>query len=269
MTDVQNYGKSPSSSARVVAVANQKGGSGKTTSAVHLATAVAEIGHRTLLVDLDPQGHASEALGVSAESLPTELSDVLAGEKRITDIIIPNIRPGLDLAPSNIRLSDMELTLVNIRFRETKLRRALEPVIPHYEYLFLDCPPNLGLLTVNALIAADYVLIPAASDYLSMLGVSLLLKTIDTIRTEANRTLAILGVLHTRYKPRTLHAREVIARTKAELGNTVRVYGTPIHESTRFAEATGLGKTVFEVAPDIQGAGAYRELAKEIVDATY
>jgi chromosome partitioning protein len=263
-----SHDKSGATGATVIAIANQKGGSGKTTTAVHLAVAIAELGYSTLLVDVDPQGHAAEALGIAAESLSRELSDVLAGEQRITDIIIPQVHPRLDLAPSNIRLSDMELTLVNIRFREHKLKRALEPIIPRYQYVLLDCPPNLGLLTVNALIAANKVLIPATAEYLSMLGVSLLLKTINAIRAEANPELSILGVLHTRYKSRTLHAREVITRTKTELGDSVRVFETPIHESTRFAEATGLGQTVFQIAPDIQGAQAYRELAKEVLDAT-
>jgi len=268
MSVPQNHNRANAATATVIAIANQKGGSGKTTSAVHLAVAIAEVGYSTLLVDVDPQGHGSEALGIPSESLRHEFSDVLAGEMRITDIIIPDVRPGLDLAPSNIRLSDMELTLVNVRFREHKLKRALEPIVRRYQYVLLDCPPNLGLLTVNSLIAANKVLIPATSEYLSMLGVSLLLKTINAIKGEATPELAILGVLHTRYKPRTLHAREVIARTKAELGDAVKVFETPIHESTRFAEAMGLGQTVFELAPDIQGAQAYRELAKEVVNAT-
>jgi chromosome partitioning protein len=269
MAESEYHSKPTMKSARVIAIANQKGGSAKTTTSVHLAVALAESGHSTLLVDIDPQGHVAENFAIPAERLEHEISDVLAGEKRITDVIIPHVRPNLDLAPSNIRLSDMELTLVNVRFREHKLKRALEPVVSQYEYLILDCPPNLGLLTVNALIAAKYVLIPMTSEYLSMLGVSLLLKTIRAINSEANPDLAILGVLHTRYKARTLHAREVIARTKDELGSLVRVYDTPIHESTRFAEATGQGTTVFEIAPDLQGALAYRELAKEVADATH
>src|SRR5215217_5681025 len=217
--------------AQVIAVANQKGGVAKTTTVVHLGVAIAELGKKVLLLDLDPQGHLAEGFGLVSDKLEAEVSDVLEGSKRITDIIIPGIRPNLDLAPSNIRLSDMELTLVNVRFREYKLKRALEPVLSRYDYILLDCPPSLGLLTVNALIAAKYVLIPMTSEYLSMLGVSLLLKTIRAINSEANPDLAILGVLHTRYKARTLHAREVIARTKDELGNLVKVYDTPIHES--------------------------------------
>ena len=252
----------------VIAVASQKGGTGKTTTSIHLAVAIAEMGHSVLLADLDPQGHGAEGLGITADEIKYELSDVLAGEKRVADIIIPNIRPGLDLLPSNIRLADMELTLVNVRFRENRLKRALEPVISRYDYVFLDCPPSLGLLTVNALIAANSVVIPMTSEYLSMLGVSRLLKTIQAIKAEANPDLTILGILHTRHKHRTIHAREVITRTKEELGDVVKVFDTPINDSTRFTEAMGQGTTVFETAPEIEGALAYRQIAKEIVYAT-
>src|SRR3954451_636552 len=250
--------------ANIIAVANQKGGVAKTTTVIHLGVALAELGKRVLLVDLDPQGHLAEGFGIVSEQLPLEMSNVLEGAKRITDIIIPDIRPNLDLAPSNIRLSDMELTLVNVRFREYKVKRAIEPILNQYDYVLLDCPPSLGLLTVNALIAATQVLIPMASEYYSMLGVSLLIKTIDTIKREANPDLRVLGIIHTHHK-RTLHAREVVARTKAELGAQIHVFETPINDSTRFAEASGLGKTVFELAPEIEGAQAYRAIAEEIV----
>lgn len=249
--------------AHVIAVANQKGGVAKTTTTIHLGVAIAELGHTVLLVDLDPQGHLAEGFGIVSEGLKTEMSDVIEGARRITDVIIPNVRPNLDLAPSNIKLSDMELTLVNIRFRETKLKKALEPVLSRYEYIIIDSPPNLGLLTVNALMAANKVLIPMASEYYSMLGVSLLIKTVNAIKIEANKDLYILGILPTRHK-RTTHAREVVERTRSELGNQVHVFEMPISESTRFPEATGQGKTVFDIAPDIPGATAYREIAKEI-----
>lgn len=250
--------------ATIIAIANQKGGTAKTTTTIHLAAALAEMEYRVLMIDLDPQGHLSDALGIISEALTCEMSDVLAGEKRMTDAIIPNIRPGLDLAPSNIRLADMELSLVNIRFREYKLKHALEPLVSQYDYIFIDCPPSLGLLTVNGLIAAHKVIIPMTSEYLSMLGTSLLLKTIHAIKAEANPDLGVLGVLHTRHKQRVIHARAVVLRTKVELGESVRVFDTAVHDSTRFAEASGQGRTVFEIAPEIQGAQAYREIAKEI-----
>ena len=250
--------------AHVIAVANQKGGVAKTTTVIHVGAAIAELGYKVLLVDLDPQGHLAEGFGIVSERLTTEMSDVIEGTRRITEVIIPSIRPNLDLAPSNIKLSDMELTLVNIRFREYKLKKAVEPVLSRYDYIFIDCPPNLGLLTVNALMAANKVLIPMASEYYSMLGVSLLIKTVNAIKAEAKKDLHILGILPTRHK-RTIHAREVVEQTRDELGNQVHVFETPISDSTRFTEATGQGKTVFEIAPEIPGAQAYRDVAKEII----
>lgn len=261
---VHRWGGQIATMTHVIAVSNQKGGVAKSTTVVHLGVALAELGKKVLLVDLDPQGHLAEAFGIVADQLEREISDVLAGSRRISDIIIPDLRPNLDLAPSNIRLADMELTLVNMRFREYKLKRALEPVVKAYDYILLDCPPSLGLLTVNALIAATQVLIPMASEYWSMLGVSLLIKTIQNLKSEANPDLMILGIIHTHHK-RTVHAREVVTRTKAELGEQIHVFETPINDSTRFAEAAGQGRTVFEIAPEIEGAQAYRQIAKEIV----
>jgi chromosome partitioning protein len=251
----------------VIAVANQKGGVAKTTTVIHLGAAIAEQGMKVLLVDLDPQGHLAEGFGIVSDKLKTEMSDVLEGSKKITEVIIQSIRPNLDLAPSNIRLSDMELTLVNLRFREYKLKRAIEPVLQLYDYVIVDCPPNLGLLTINALMAADRVLIPMATEYYSMLGVSLLIKTVQAIQREANPKLSILGIIHTRNK-RTIHAHEVIARTKGEVGSMVHVFEIPVNESTRFAEATGLGKTVYDTNPELPGAKAYKHIAQEILTIT-
>jgi chromosome partitioning protein len=252
--------------ANIIAVVNQKGGVAKTTTTIHLGVALAELGKRVLLIDLDSQGHLAEGFGIVADNLQSEMSDVFEGSKHIQDIIIPAIRPNLDLAPSNVRLADMELTLVNMRFREIKLKRALEKIIPHYDYILLDCPPNLGLFTVNALIAANQVLIPMSTHFWSMLGVSRLLTSIQSVKNEANPMLSILGIIPTRHT-RTVHAREVIEKTKAEIGANYHIFDHPINESVRFAEATGQGKTIFDIAPDIEGANAYREIAKEIIHA--
>jgi len=252
---------------RVIAVSNQKGGTSKTTTVIHLGVALAQLGKRVLLIDLDPQGHVAEGFGIVSDDLQAEMSCVFEGSKRLTDIIMPKVRPNLDIAPSNIRLADMELTLVNLRFRENKLKRALEPVLTRYDIIFLDCPPNLGLLTVNALMAASHVLIPMAADYYSMLGVSRLIQSVETIKGEANPDLQVLGIIPTRYKATTTHAREVVARTKAELGDRVHVFEPPVHDSTRFPEASAQGTTVFDIAPTIEGAQAYRAIAQEIANA--
>lgn len=249
---------------RIVAVVNQKGGVAKTTSTVHFGVALAELGKKVLLVDLDSQGHIAEAFNIVADELDYDISDVFEGTKRISDIILPAIRPQLDVAPSNVRLADMELTLVNMNFREVRLKRALELVVSRYDYIFLDCPPNLGLFTINALIAATDVLIPMATEYWSMLGVARLLQSINKVKEEGNPQLAILGIVPTRYT-RTNHAREVIQRTKQEIGDHIHVFEPPVHESTRFREATGMGKTIFEIAPETEGARAYRTIAQEIV----
>lgn len=252
--------------ADIIAVVNQKGGVAKTTTTIHLGVALAQLGKKILLVDLDSQGHLAEGFSIVADKLEHEMSDVFEGSKNIKDVIMPNIRPNLDLASSNVRLADMELTLVNMRFRESKLKRALEPVFSHYNYILLDCPPNLGLFTVNALIAANKVLIRMATHFWSMLGVSRLLTSIQAVKQEANPALAILGIIPTRFT-RTVHAREVIDRTKQEIGRECRIFEHPINESVRFAEATGQGTTVFDIAPEIEGAQAYREIAKEIIHA--
>jgi chromosome partitioning protein len=252
--------------AKIIAIVNQKGGVAKTTTTIHLGVALAQLNKKVLLVDLDSQGHLAEGFGIIADKIDHEMSDVFEGSKAIRDIIIPTIRPNLDLAPSNVRLADMELTLVNMRFRESKLKRALEPIISLYDYILLDCPPNLGLYTVNALIAADEVIIPMATHFWSMLGVSRLLTSIKAVKLEANPELKITGIIPTRFT-RTVHAREVIERTKEEVGQEYHVFDHPINESVRFAEATGQGTTVFDIAPDIEGAQAYREIAEEIINA--
>ena len=252
--------------ADIVAVVNQKGGVAKTTTTIHLGVALAELNKKVLLVDLDSQGHLAEGFGIVADNISHEMSDVFEGSKGLKDIIMPGIRPNLDLAPSNVRLADMELTLVNMRFRESKLKRALEPILSRYDYVLLDCPPNLGLFTVNALIAATKVIIPMATHFWSMLGVSRLLTSINAVKHEANPALSILGIIPTRFT-RTVHAREVIEKTREEVGTQCIVFDHPINESVRFAEATGQGVTVFDMAPEIEGAQAYRAIAKEIAHA--
>lgn len=247
-----------------LAVSNQKGGSAKTTTTINLGAAVAACDRRVLLVDTDPQGHLAEGFGIAAGSLDKEISLVLDGKLSMPEITI-NVRPNLDLAPSNIRLSYLESLLFTRHRREDKLKNALASAKNDYDIIIIDCPPSLGLLTVNALSAADGVLIPMVCEFYAMLGVSLLLDVIEEMRAELNPSLRIIGILPTRLN-RTIHAREVLERTKAELQGRVKVFQPAVNESVRFKEAVAAAKTIFEYAPNIAGAEAYRSLAKEIIN---
>jgi len=247
-----------------LAISNQKGGSAKTTTTINVGAGLALLGKRVLLVDTDPQGHLAEGFGLSSGALEKEISLVLDGKLSLTEIIV-NLRPNLDLAPSNIRLSYLEALLFTRHRREDKLKNAIEPARQVYDLILIDCPPSLGLLTVNALSAADQVLIPMVCEFYAMLGVGLLLDVIEDMRAELNPSLKILGILPTRLN-RTIHAREVLERTKAELQGRVRIFDPAVNESVRFKEAAAAGQTIFEYAPGIEGAEAYRHLAKEIAD---
>lgn len=248
----------------ILAISNQKGGSAKTTTTINLGAALAAANQRVLLVDTDPQGHLAEGFGIPAGSLEKEISFVLDGKLPLQEIII-NLRPNLDLAPSNIRLSYLEALLFTRHRREDKLKNALAAVRETYDMILIDCPPSLGLLTVNALSAADCVLVPMVCDFYAMLGTSLLLDVIEDMKAELNPSLRIIGILPTRFN-RTVHAREVLERTKAELSERVRVFEPAVNDSVRFKEAVAAAKTIFEYAPDIEGAAAYRSLAKEIIN---
>ncbi|MHB1005870.1 MAG: ParA family protein [Chloroflexota bacterium] len=250
---------------KVIAIANQKGGSGKTTTVRSLASALVELDRRTLMVDMDPQGSLTEGCGVRPYDLERSIYHVLLGRAKLTDVLL-EIEPGLHLAPTNIHLAAAELQLVPATRREDKLRQALKPVRDYYDYILIDCPPSFGLLTVNSLSAADSVLIPMTCDYYTMLGVRLLLETVDDIQREVNPTLALEGLLPTRYDPRTLHAREILEQTRQALGGKLRVYDHVIKESVRFKEAPIRSQSILSYAGNSDGARAYRELAKEIDD---
>lgn len=249
--------------ARCIAVANQKGGSGKTTTARSLASALAERGRRVLLVDLDPQASLSEGCGLELHKLAQTTYQVLIGSARLEDVIKP-VEENVDIAPTNIHLSAAELQLVNMNRREDKLRNALKTVRDDYDYVLIDCPPSFGLLTVNALSAADSVLIPMTCDYYTMLGVRLLLDTVREIKEEVNPNLRIEGLLPTRYDARTLHAREILDQTKSALGGDIKVFDTIVRESVRFKESPITGRSILSYAGSSEGARAYRALAEEI-----
>ncbi len=248
---------------RVIAVANQKGGSAKTTTTINLGASLAALGHPTLLVDLDSQGHLAEGFGIAAGGLEHELSTVLDNKRSLAAIIRP-LRDNLDLAPANIRLSHLEPYLITRARREDRLKNALKPVLERYRFVIIDCPPSLGILTVNGFSAAGEILIPMAAEFYALIGVSLLLDTIQDMRADLNPELAILGIIPTRMN-RTRHASEVVERAKTELADAIRFFAPPIPETVHVKDASAAGVPVAEYQPKSPAAEAYRLLAQEIV----
>jgi chromosome partitioning protein len=254
--------------AHVIALCNQKGGVGKTTSAINLGAALAEVGRRVLLVDFDPQGALSVGLGVQPHQLECTVYNLLM-ERRIglDDVLHKTSVPGMDLLPSNIDLSAAEVQLVGEVAREQTLQRVLAPATPHYDYVLIDCQPSLGLLTVNALTAAHGVIIPLECEFFSLRGVALLIDTIDKVRERLNPQLNLDGILATMYDGRTLHAREVFARLLEAFGEAV--FDTVITRTVRFPETTVAGEPITTWASGSSGAQAYRHLAREVLARTH
>jgi chromosome partitioning protein len=250
--------------ARIVALCNQKGGVGKTTSTINLGAALAEYGRRVLLLDFDPQGALSVGLGVAPHQLDRTVYNLLV-ERSVTieDVLLKTNVAGMDLVPSNIDLSAAEVQLVNEVAREQTLARALAPIRNEYDYILIDCQPSLGLLTVNALTAADGVIIPLECEFFSLRGVALLIDTIEKVRERLNPDLKIDGILATMYDSRTLHSREVFARVLEAFGDTV--FETVINRTVRFPETTVAGEPITTWAPTSAGANAYRKLAREVI----
>ncbi|MGQ0773985.1 MAG: ParA family protein [Pseudonocardiales bacterium] len=250
--------------ARVVAICNQKGGVGKTTSTINLGAALTEYGRRVLLVDFDPQGALSVGLGIPAHQLERTIYNVIM-ERGVSaeEVVQPTSVPGMDLLPSNIDLSAAEVQLVSEVGREQTLGRTLTPLVPHYDFILVDCQPSLGLLTINALACADGVVIPLECEYFSLRGVALLIDTIEKVRERLNPKLAIIGILATMYDPRTLHAREVMARVVEAFGDVV--FDAVINRTVRFPETTVAGEPITRWAPKSAGAKAYRALAREVI----
>jgi chromosome partitioning protein len=250
--------------ARVIAVANQKGGVGKTTSAINLGAALAEYGRRVLLVDFDPQGALSVGLGVQPHQLDATVYNLLMErDAEIEDVIRPTGVEGMDLLPSNIDLSAAEVQLVFEVGREQALGRAIKPVLDRYDIVLIDCQPSLGLLTINALACSDTVLIPLACEFFSLRGVALLMDTIDKVRDRLNPNLDVLGILATMFDPRTLHTREVRHRVKEAFGDLV--FQAVINRTVRIPETTVAGEPITTWAPTSAGAVAYRLLAREVL----
>jgi len=253
--------------AQIIAIANQKGGTGKTTTTLNLGAALREMGNRVLLIDMDPQASLTLAMGLDPDELETTIYTALrnvveAGEMSSQEVIVTTDE-GLDLIPANIELSQADLDLVREPLGVYALRDVLSPITGAYDYILVDCPPSLGILTTNGLAAAHQVIIPLQADYLALKGVNLLLRTITKIQRRANRRLQIAGVLLTMADLRTLHAREIIDTTRKAFDERVPVFKTLIKMSVRLKEAPIAGQSILAYADDTAGAVAYRELARE------
>jgi len=251
--------------ARTVAVCNQKGGVGKTTTTINLGAALAEVGRRVLLVDFDPQGALSVGLGIQPHDIDNTVYNLLM-ERDVTahDVLYKTGVNGMDLLPSNIDLSGAEVQLVHEVGREYVLGGVLEPLLPDYDVVMIDCQPSLGLLTINALAAANGVLIPLECEYFAMRGVALLMETIDKVSRRLNTKLTIDGLLATMYDSRTLHTREVLASIVNGFGD--KVFHTVINRTVRFPDATVAGEPITSFDSGSMAANSYRELAKEVLE---
>jgi chromosome partitioning protein len=250
--------------ALVIAMCNQKGGVGKTTTTINLGAALAELGRRVLLVDFDPQGSLSVGLGVNPHTLEHSIYNLLLSrDTAIDDVIDGTSVENLDILPSNIDLSAAEVQLVSEVAREQTLLRVLESVKPRYDVILIDCAPSLGLLTINALTAADKVIMPLETEFFALRGVALLTDTIAKVTDRLNPRLEILGILGTMYDPRTLHNKEVLERVVQAFGD--RVFHTVIRRTVKFPETTVAGEPITTYATTSPGATAYRNLAREVL----
>ncbi|MDU5309340.1 MAG: ParA family protein [Varibaculum cambriense] len=250
--------------ARIIAMCNQKGGVGKTTTTINLAASLAEYGRKVLIVDFDPQGAATAGLGVNGNDLDATIYNVLLDRNvNVEQVIHPTAIEGMDLVPANIDLSAAEIQMVNEVAREMALARALHPVSEKYDVILIDCQPSLGLLTVNALTAAHGVMIPMETEFFALRGVALLVETIEKVRDRLNPKLKIDGILATMVDTRTLHAREVMERLQEAFGD--RVYQTVIRRTVKFPDASVSTEPITTFAPSHPGAEAYRQLAREVI----
>ncbi|WP_130012330.1 ParA family protein [Serinicoccus sediminis] len=250
--------------ARVIAMCNQKGGVGKTTTTINLGAALAEYGRKVLMVDFDPQGALSVGFGVRAHDLDVTIYNLLVERGHdVRDVIQPTRIPGIDILPTNIDLSAAEVQLVGEVAREQVLARVLRPVLDDYDVVFIDCQPSLGLLTVNALTAAHGVVIPLETEFFAMRGVALLIETIEKITDRLNPRLEVDGILATMYDGRTLHSREVVRSVVDHFGDTV--FHTVISRTVKFPDATLAAEPITTYASTHSGAEAYRQLARELV----
>jgi len=255
-------GVKPMEFPRVVAIANQKGGVGKTTTTVNLGAALAELGFRVLVLDLDPQGNASTGLGLNPRDVERSVYDVLLSDATLDDIVEPTSLKNLFVAPATIDLAGAEIELVPVMSRELRLRKAIETVKDDYDIIMIDCPPSLGLLTVNGLAASDDVIVPIQCEYYALEGLGQLLRNVGLVQANLNPGLEVRGIILTMYDARTKLADQVVAEVRAYFGE--KVYETVVPRTVRLSEAPSFGQPIIVFDPTSRGAKAYRDLAKEV-----
>lgn len=248
---------------KVIAITNQKGGVGKTTTSVNLSACLADAGKKVLLIDLDPQGNASSGLGIEKDDLELCIHDVLIDGEDIANVIQPTMLKKLFVAPATIQLAGAEVELVGIVSRETILKKAIASIRDEYDFIIIDCPPSLGLLTLNAFTAADSVLIPIQTEFYALEGVSQLVKTITIVQQTSNKDLVIEGVLLTMFDGRTNLSVQVADEVKSFFGT--KVYKTIIPRNVRLSEAPSYGEPIIVYDPKSKGAAVYTKLAKEVI----
>ena len=247
---------------RVLAVANQKGGVGKTTTAVNLGACLADLGYRTLVVDLDPQGNASTGLGIDTRGLAASMYDVVMHDVPLEDCMEPTSVKNLFVAPASLDLAGAEIELVPAFSRELKLKRAIDAAIDSFDFVLIDCPPSLGLLTVNGLAAASEVLVPIQCEYYALEGLGQLLRNVDLVKRSLNPTLEVTTIVLVMYDARTKLSDQVVSEVRAHFGE--RVCRTVVPRTVRLSEAPSFGQPISAFDPTSRGAIAYRELAKEV-----
>ncbi|GAC1435510.1 MAG: AAA family ATPase [Ktedonobacteraceae bacterium] len=251
---------------KVYAVANQKGGVGKTTTSINLATYLAAAGRRVLLVDMDPQANTSSGIGAAKNKKEYTVYDLMVQEQEdvsIFDVIVPSARRELVVAPCTVDLAGAEMELVGALAREYRLRQALEPIRNRCDYVIIDCPPSLGLLTINALVAADALIIPIQCEYLALEGLSQLLNTVNIVKNKLNPDLYIAGVVMTMFDPRTRLASDIVREVRNHFPN--EAFQTIINRNVRLSEAPSFGQAILDYDPTSPGALAYRSLAEEVM----
>jgi chromosome partitioning protein len=252
----------PRSLPRVMALANQKGGVGKTTTAVNLGACLADLGYRTLVVDLDPQGNASTGLGINIRELRTSMYDVLLSDAAIEDCVEPAAVRNLFVAPANLDLAGAEIELVPALSRELKLRNAVSEVRDEYDFILIDCPPSLGLLTINAFAASTEVLVPIQCEYYALEGLGQLLRNVDLVQKNLNPALEVSTIVLVMYDARTKLADQVVHEVRSHFHG--KVCRTVVPRTVRLSEAPSFGQPIITFDPSSRGATAYRELAKEV-----